>query len=591
VSQPLLQLPLKFASLLVLGHEMRLKISNRNSSLGNISSKLGEPKILTQAGALFLLALAHESAKAKAFEPLTAVQQLLGERKAAPLADEGAQTLAAEFEDLITSWTGTIPDTASLDEAFEAIAHMSASDSQVVLAQSGTNRAPVSDAAVDYIDPTRFAPMKEATSLQSVPAPVASQAAPLADDDALALKLEPELLLDPNALAATSAGPLLLPVPLLLGAGAVALAGGGLGGSGGGSGSGTGGSTQPVNNPATIISEPGKDGGSVTTVAQKATGKFSVQDADAGQAGMQAQSNVAGKYGTFNLAADGTWAYELNPNLDAFKALPKDVTGKDSFTVKSRDGSAEKTVSVDVKGINDAPIITSSAQTGVVQEDGTLTATGQVVATDVDTTATLTYSCAETSMTSAQQGLYGTLSLNAVGAWTYNLDNAAVQNFKSTTIADDVFKVYVRDEFGALASQTVTLKITGNNDAPVVTDMTPALDARKIQETPSQTGVQKNHVLTGTFKVSDVDAASLSEISLSKPTSSSPSFGGELVLSGINLTTGLVNWTYQISDAKLDSLASGNNVTDTQSFDVSDGFVSSKISSDVLLLGADTTLV
>ena len=520
---------------------MRLKISNRNSSLGGISSKLLETKTITQAGALFLLALAHESAKAKAYEPLSAVQQLLGERKAVPIGpDEAVQELQAGFDNLLSAWTGAVPEDANLDEAFEAMARMSASDSQVVLAQSGTNRAPVSDAAVDYIDPARFAPMKEASSLQGVSTPVQVpvQADLAAEESALSLKLEPELMLDPNAFAATGAGPLLLPVPLLSAAAVAVAASTGAGGTG----SGSGGSTPPTNNTATISSEPGKDGGSVTTVAQKAMGKFSVQDVDAGQAGMQAQNNVAGKYGTFNLSADGTWGYELNPNLAAFKALPKDVMGKDSFTVKSLDGSAEKTVIVDVKGINDAPVITSTAQSGAVQEDGTLSATGQVLATDVDTNTVMTY-------TGSKPGDYGSFKVTTDGKWIYELNNAVVQNFAADKKVNETFTVTATDDQGIAVTQDVVITIKGSNDLPTVT----GANAVAVSETNSP--VQ----LDGQFSVTDIDAG---ESGFQTQT-----------LSGLYGSLSVVSagkWTYTAKEA-FDYLSVNDKLVDSLSLKTIDG--------------------
>ena len=522
---------------------MRLKISNRNSSLGNIASKLGEPKALSQAGALFLLALAHESAKAKAYEPLNAVQQLLGERKALPVAaDEGAQTLAAEFEGLVSAWAGTVPDAANLDEAFAAMAHMSASEVQVVLAQSGINRAPVSDAAVDYIDPTRFTPMKEVDSLQSVPAPVAATA-PVADEGALALKLDPELALDPNALAATSAGPLLLPVPLLLGAGAVALAGGGgVGASGGGSSGGGGGGSTPANNVAILSNDPGKDIGKLTGGATTATGKFNVQDADAGQAAMQTQTNAVGKYGTFNLAADGAWKYTLNPDLAAYKALPKDVLGTESFVVKSLDGSAQKTVTVDVLGINDAPVISSAAQSGAVQEDGTLKATGQVVAIDVDTNTVMTYA-------GSKAGTYGSFQVAADGKWVYELNNAMVQNFPASKQVTETFTVSATDDQNVAVMQDVVITIKGSNDLPTVT----GANAVTADETNSPLQIQ------GQFTVKDVDTG---ESGFQTQTINGEHGSLSVLASG--------QWIYTAKES-FDSLNVNNKLIDTLSLKTADG--------------------
>ena len=62
------------------------------------------------------------------------------------------------------------------------------------------------------------------------------------------------------------------------------------------------------------------------------------------------------------------------------------------------------------------PVISSTAQAGSVTEDGTLTASGQVTATDVDHDAVLSYSANTLS------GTYGDLTLNtSTGVWGYSM--------------------------------------------------------------------------------------------------------------------------------------------------------------------------
>src|SRR5690606_10275864 len=130
------------------------------------------------------------------------------------------------------------------------------------------------------------------------------------------------------------------------------------------------------------------------------------------------QASTAGSngYGSFELVG-GAWTYTLDnatvQDLDAGDSVT------DSITYTATDGTTQ-VITVTITGANDAPVITSSAQTGTVTEDGTLTASGQVTATDVDAGAVLTYSVNTTN------GSYGTLALNsATGAWEYTLNNAA----------------------------------------------------------------------------------------------------------------------------------------------------------------------
>jgi hypothetical protein len=63
------------------------------------------------------------------------------------------------------------------------------------------------------------------------------------------------------------------------------------------------------------------------------------------------------------------------------------------------DAPSTQTVTVTVHGTNDIPVISSGVQSGSVTEDGTLTASGQVTATDVDHDAVL-----EDRVDAAQRG-------------------------------------------------------------------------------------------------------------------------------------------------------------------------------------------
>ena len=66
-------------------------------------------------------------------------------------------------------------------------------------------------------------------------------------------------------------------------------------------------------------------------------------------------------------------------------------------------------------------------------------------------------------------GLYGTLTLFADGTWNYALDNgdpdtnALVQG----QVVSEVFAYTMSDANGATSSSTLTITITGTNDAPV----------------------------------------------------------------------------------------------------------------------------
>lgn len=111
--------------------------------------------------------------------------------------------------------------------------------------------------------------------------------------------------------------------------------------------------------------------------------------------------------------------------------------------------------------VNDAAVITGTS-TGAVDEDAVVnTATGDLLATDVDNAADAFQAVAAGAATSNG---YGTYAMTAAGVWTYTLDNdnAAVNALNQTsTPLQDTFTVYSEDG----TAQVVTVTITGSNDA------------------------------------------------------------------------------------------------------------------------------
>jgi VCBS repeat-containing protein len=114
--------------------------------------------------------------------------------------------------------------------------------------------------------------------------------------------------------------------------------------------------------------------------AISASGTLTISDVDSA-ATFQAQTNTAGSYGHFSVGTDGAWTYTADSAHNEF------VDGQlytDTFQVLSADGTATS-VTINILGTNDAPVLTNVAATAAYTENaaGTQLASGLLVG-DVD---------------------------------------------------------------------------------------------------------------------------------------------------------------------------------------------------------------
>lgn len=205
----------------------------------------------------------------------------------------------------------------------------------------------------------------------------------------------------------------------------------------------------------------------------------------------------------FSLTNDAGGRFQIDAStgvvtLAAWALINFEANASHSFTVKVEDAGGLfdiESYTVSINDLNEAPVITSVPQGGLVVEDegaatpafsvGPQTAVGQVTAADVDAGATVSYQIWDgTAWTTATSGIvtvvnpsYGTLSLNAAtGAWSFVLDNAnpAVQALGGQGNAVGQASFFVRATDGTLSTAATPLNATpivvliqGINDAPV----------------------------------------------------------------------------------------------------------------------------
>src|SRR2546421_8568092 len=99
-------------------------------------------------------------------------------------------------------------------------------------------------------------------------------------------------------------------------------------------------------------------------------GGLPITDAERGQPIFPTQAGTAGSngYGTFTLAADGSWTYTADDSQTSIQHISAVQSRTDSVTPVSPDGSASQLVTVTIHGTNDTAVIGGVA-TGAVTED------------------------------------------------------------------------------------------------------------------------------------------------------------------------------------------------------------------------------
>ena len=198
------------------------------------------------------------------------------------------------------------------------------------------------------------------------------------------------------------------------------------------------------------------------------------RDPDAGSTlRVAAPGSLRGRYGSLDLAADGSYRYSLDNEGAAVQALAAGQSVLERFDYEASDGMAATPASllITIAGANDAPVTNQDA--AGVREDGQLAASGNVLANDTDRDAGSVLAVADAGL---RNGRHGTLTLLASGAWSYVLDNAsaAVQSLRGGQVVDEVF-AYAASDGSAATPGTLTVRVSGSNDAPDAADDSAAI--------------------------------------------------------------------------------------------------------------------
>ncbi len=257
------------------------------------------------------------------------------------------------------------------------------------------------------------------------------------------------------------------------------------------------------------------------------SGKLTIKDVDSPET-FVAQKKVS-KYGTFSIDSSGAWNYVTNSALD-YLNVSKDAT--DIFIVSSADGTTT-TVKITIKGTND-PAILSSADVALTETNIPLKAHGKLTIKDVDSPKTF--------IAEKKDGDYGTVSIDATGAWAY-VTKSALDELKEGQVVSDNFIVSSADG----TTTTIKITITGTNDPAILSSADISLDETNE---PLKTG--------GKLTIKDVD--------------SPETFVAQSNVAGANGTFNVDSgaWTY-VANSAFDELNVGQSVSDKFTVSSADG--------------------
>jgi VCBS repeat-containing protein len=176
-----------------------------------------------------------------------------------------------------------------------------------------------------------------------------------------------------------------------------------------------------------------------------------------------------------------TRTFRLNPAAYQHLAAGAQAVVKVDYAVSDGITKAPASASWTVTGTNDIPVITSAAPSGAVTEVADLAAgettvthsrTGIITFADVDTLDTHAAAFAPQEI-----GYSGAFSLNtsaidsggSVG-WAFSVADSVLDSLAADQVLVQRYDVTVSDGHGGSTNETVTVTLTGTNDAPMAPD-------------------------------------------------------------------------------------------------------------------------
>ncbi|WP_343737954.1 retention module-containing protein, partial [Achromobacter sp.] len=160
----------------------------------------------------------------------------------------------------------------------------------------------------------------------------------------------------------------------------------------------------------------------------------------------------------------------------------------------------------------------------------------------------------------------GTFTLKEDGTYTFN-PGTAFQYLGAGQTATTSITYTVSDFQGAKDTATLTVTITGTNDAPTITSGVQAGVITEIADGAAGENTTE-HTAGGTIQFADVDTVDTHTATV---TANGENYLGSLTLGVVNAADKSVGWDFKVNDGLLDSLGAGQTLTQTYTVTIADG--------------------
>ncbi|MBR1193451.1 S-layer family protein, partial [Bradyrhizobium sp. AUGA SZCCT0160] len=191
-------------------------------------------------------------------------------------------------------------------------------------------------------------------------------------------------------------------------------------------------------------------------------------------------------------------------------------------------------------------------------------------------------------------GTYGSLTLNANGSYSYNLDNSDPDTnaLAAGVTVTEVFTYTVRDPDGLTDTAQLTITITGTNDAPIAVADTNAGDAvTESGVNPGNTPFGGDPSATGNVLGNDTDVDTGATKTVAVVNGSAGNVGNAVAGTYGSVTinsNGSYTYTLNNSDPDTQALAQGAVVTEVFTYTVTDQFgATSSTTLTITITGTD----